>query len=214
MSAPRVVGLRDVHALRRALADELMVALPGIGGYYLATGADLESAVRRPEDSATAAATPSTARHFMVGHNGQARALAGRWSDETGRLVERCWPGPVTIIIEGTQGDIIRVSMATHRPLRRLCRETGPWIVVPLGATSAAGVADDPGAADCSLVVDGGTCDGPGTTVVECTGPQVRVVHEGALPATFIEAALLMGARRRRWTARRAGPRPGQWPVG
>jgi len=33
----------------------------------------------------------------------------------------------------------------------------------------------------------------------------VQVIREGALPANFIEAALIMGAPRRRWFAKRTG---------
>ena len=46
--------------------------------------------------------------------------------------------------------------------------------------------------ADVALVVDGGRRDGPPPTVVDATVSPIRVLREGALPASFIEGTMLM----------------------
>jgi tRNA A37 threonylcarbamoyladenosine synthetase subunit TsaC/SUA5/YrdC len=56
---------------------------------------------------------------------------------------------------------------------------------------------------DVALVLDGGLRRGPGSTVVDCTLSPPRVHRVGALPESYVEAALLMGARRRGWFTRR-----------
>ena len=62
-------------------------------------------------------------------------------------------------------------------------------------------------AADVALVVDGGRREGPPPTLVDATVSPVRVLREGALPASFVEGTMLM-SKRRRWLSRskRSGP--------
>ncbi len=105
----------------------------------------------------------------------------------------------------GGRGSIL-VTMATTRALRRLCQETGPWCIAPTSHTTAEAVGDHFTASAVALVVEGGACTGPGATVMDCTMSPPRLRREGALPATFIEAALLMGARRPWWRLRSSRP--------
>jgi L-threonylcarbamoyladenylate synthase len=203
MSRSPVVSIRDVDHIRRALADEQVIALPGVGGYCLAAWADRERAVQRLEERSGRG--DESRPHYVVGHRDQAQAVTSAWPEEARRLADRCWPGPLTLILAGPGQEPVRVSMASSRPLRRLCQGSGPWRIATLGDTSAATVADHFSEADVTLVVDGGVCDGPGATLVDCTRGTVQVIREGALPANFIEAALIMGAPRRRWFAKRTG---------
>ena len=98
------------------------------------------------------------------------------------------------------------VGMPDGRPLRRLCREHGPWRTVPLRFTEAAEVARAFDAADVALVVDGGRRDGPPPTLVDATVSPIRVLREGALPASFIEGTMLMSTRRRLFSRQRPTP--------
>jgi tRNA A37 threonylcarbamoyladenosine synthetase subunit TsaC/SUA5/YrdC len=183
--------------VRQALFDGQVIAVPGHGGYELAATATRDHAEQR-----LAALSPTAAEeepdHFVVGHRDQAGALSSEWSEEARRLAERCWPGPLTLLACRAGGrDTILVSMATTRDLRRICRETGPWCIVPTGQASAEAVRDHFTEMDVALVFDGGSSAGPGATVMDCTVSPPRLHREGALPANFIEAALLMAARRR-----------------
>ena len=54
-----------------------------------------------------------------------------------------------------------------------------------------------------AFVVDGGPRRGPTSTVVDCTVSPPRVQRVGALPESYVEAALLMGARKRTWFTRK-----------
>ena len=51
--------------------------------------------------------------------------------------------------------------------------------------------------ADVAVVVDGGRREGPPPTVVDATLTPIRVLREGALPASFIEGTMLMSTRRK-----------------
>jgi tRNA A37 threonylcarbamoyladenosine synthetase subunit TsaC/SUA5/YrdC len=54
------------------------------------------------------------------------------------------------------------------------------------------------------FVLDGGFRRGPSTTVVDCTLSPPTVQRVGALPESYVEAALLMGARKRKWFTRKS----------
>ena len=68
---------------------------------------------------------------------------------------------------------------------------------VPLRFTEAKEVAQAFGVDDVALVIDGGRREGPTPTVVDATVTPIRVLREGALPASFIEGTMLMSTRRR-----------------
>ena len=73
---------------------------------------------------------------------------------------------------------------------------------MPLRFTEAGEVAQAFDAADVALVVDGGRRDGPPPTLVDATVTPIRVLREGALPASFIEGTMLMSTRRRQAASR------------
>jgi tRNA A37 threonylcarbamoyladenosine synthetase subunit TsaC/SUA5/YrdC len=163
-----------------------------------------------------------------VGSTDALRSLSSGWTDEVGRLLDRCWPGPLEVFLpgvdaggpEGAAADgepereptadpagapwrawAVVVGMPDGRALRRLCREQGPWRTVPLSFADAPQVAQAFDADAVALVVDGGRREGPPPTLVDATVSPVRVLREGALPATFIEGTMLMSTRRR-WFSR------------
>ncbi len=98
------------------------------------------------------------------------------------------------------------VGMPDGRALRRLCREQGPWRTVPLRFTEAAEVAQAFRAEDVAVVVDGGRREGPLPTVVDATVTPIRVLREGALPASFIEGTMLMSTRRKLFSRTKRAP--------
>lgn len=98
------------------------------------------------------------------------------------------------------------VGMPDGRALRRLCREQGPWRTVPLRFTEPEEVARAFRAADVAVVVDGGRREGPLPTVVDATVTPIRVLREGALPASFIEGTMLMSTRRKLFSRTKRPP--------
>jgi L-threonylcarbamoyladenylate synthase len=209
-----VVGSRARREISAAVLDGAVIAIPLPGGYALATSlgrpgaADVLSALG-PTD-------PAGLQHALIGADAQATILGADWTGEVKRLTDRIWPGPLTVIVEwGGERGAWQISMPQSRTLRAVCRQCGPLLVgspsdasTDLLFTSAEDVASRFSAAEIALVVDGGTCRGPGMTVVDCrmTPPLVR--HVGALPEQYIEAALLMGTGRRKWFSSAGTPPP------
>jgi len=122
------------------------------------------------------------------------------------RLMNRLWPGPLTIVFRAsapvspmlTAGTAkIGVRLTSHPVARELARRLGG----PLTATSA----NRSGAPECSsaadvlsqlgggidAVVDGGpTPGGKGSTIVDATVFPVRVLREGVIPSSLIQDTL------------------------
>jgi tRNA A37 threonylcarbamoyladenosine synthetase subunit TsaC/SUA5/YrdC len=192
----RLVGLRRRDTVGQALSGGAVVGLPDVGSYALAVRADDSRAMTRLDTLATAGRYPE----FLVGRTEQARRLSQEWLDSTQRLVVRCWPGPLTVLVTPHAGsaDAIGVRMPARRALRRLLVDSGPLRIIAVNMETAADVATHFLPDEVAFVMDGGRCAGPGPSVVDGTTPALAIRTEGALPAAFIEAAILMGTRRRR----------------
>ena len=214
MTGPRLVGPRRSDEALAALADGQVIAVAGDGGYVLAArpGHDSSGALRRARGPDPAAAGPFDT---VVGRRAQAIALASVWSRETGILTNRMWPGPLTVMVPARPGAgdgdaVMRITMPATRGLRALCRDGEPLLVCALRRPDGAPIVDpaEVGArfasSDLALIVDGGICRGPGPTVVDCTVSPPVVRHVGALPAHYVDAALMMGNRRPKWFGRRS----------
>lgn len=126
----------------------------------------------------------------------QALALCRGVSPVARALMERHWPGPLTLVLPrgpelaanlGGDGSTIGLRCPDHPVPRALCRRVGP-----LATTSANlhGAPTPPTAPEVAavfggavrLVLDGGVCTGSPSTVVDCTGPELRLLREGRLP--------------------------------
>jgi L-threonylcarbamoyladenylate synthase len=204
-SRPPVVGAGASEVVG-ALEAGSIIAVPAVGGYNLAVRVGSPGAEARLVQLAADPEGP----HYAVGRREVVRSFTTGWTDELGRLLERCWPGPVEVFVPRAADDAdptdggsgsgawaAVVGMPDGRSLRRLCRDQGPWRTVPLSFTEAAEVARGFDAADVAFVIDGGRRDGPPPTLVDATVSPIRVLREGALPASFIEGTMLMGTRRR-----------------
>lgn len=212
MSGPRVVAVGDRVALLDALTGDRVVVLPGVGGYQVAARLDRPDALAafRAVAGAHAHGSPPT---VLVGHSAQVVPLVSLWSPEARRLTDRAWPGPLTVILPvdrdmlggGGPDDSVRLAMPGRRWLRRVIAQVGPLAAAELRGAggqpllTAEEVVAQCQDADIALVVDGGACGGPGPTLVDCTRPTPEVLHVGALPAVYVEAALVMGRQRKKW---------------
>ncbi len=222
MSAPQLVTVRQLDQLVDALAQGSPVALPGDGGYHLAVRYD---DAREPTKARTHdASSDEDFTELMVGERKQAAALSEPWSNDTTHLTDRMWPGPLTIIVPRRagapssldgKGSVIYLTMPAWRPLRLLCRQSGSLAVTMLrhadgsplvsaGEVQAQLADVDHGV---RFVLEGGPRSGPRATVVDCTVSPPRVQRVGAVPESYVEAALLMSARKRTWFARRSNGR-------
>jgi L-threonylcarbamoyladenylate synthase len=216
MSAPRMVGTRHWRSVVSVLGSGRIIAVPGDGAYQLAASPPHRNALA----VLWARTTPSRSLPpgIVVGRRAQALELAPAWSKETSILTDRMWPGPLTVIVPagedilawpGTKEPVLSICMPTSRPLRAVCRATGPLVVMMLRGADGHLVTDPEDVEalfsdeDVACVLDEGPCRGPAPTVVDCTESPPLVRHVGALPESFVDAALMMGNRRRKWFSKR-----------
>jgi L-threonylcarbamoyladenylate synthase len=134
----------------------------------------------------------------------QARRLFEAWPEPAARLAERFWPGPLTLVLAADSdvpreviggGDTVGVRVPGRELPRRLCRAAGPLIATSAnrsGQPPATRCADAVAAigAWAALALDGGTCAGAPSTIVDLVGRAPRIVREGAIPAAEVLAWL------------------------
>ncbi len=122
--------------------------------------------------------------------------LARDVSESARALMEACWPGPLTVIVSAqpslawdlgeTQGTVA-LRVPDHEAALALLARTGPLAVTSANRTgsAAATTADDAvrqlGDA-VSVYLDGGDSPlGVASTIVDATGPALRIVREGGV---------------------------------
>lgn len=129
--------------------------------------------------------------------------VAAEWPETAARLAERFWPGPLTIVVpkkpdvpnEVTAGGpTVAVRCPNHPVAVALIRAAGVPIAAPsanrsteLSPTRAEHVSKSlDGRID--FVLDGGPCPGGiESTVVDVTGPVVRLLRPGLISAPMLE---------------------------
>lgn len=188
----------DIDAAEKALRAGQLVGLPtdtvyGLAADALHTGAAdrLFQAKRRPRD---------VDLPVLVSGRVQARGLITAVPEVAERLMERFWPGALTLVLPRSpdvQADLgddeltIGLRCPDHDVLRDLCRRVGPLATTSANlhgqptATTAQEVADLFGSL-VPVVLDGGTCAGSPSTVLDCTGEQPKLLREGRIPWTDI----------------------------
>lgn len=201
MSAPVLLALRDprsVSAAAEALVAGSIVALPTDTVYGLAVDPTQPAAVaalfalkERPAE---------VALPILVGSHPQIEQVAGHLEPAASQLAARFWPGPLTLVVprrRGFRADLggppsarrtVGVRWPLHPLVVELCARIGPLAVSSANrhgvppATTAAEVAEAFGPeGDLAVIVDGGTCDGSPSTVVECRGPASRGLRQGSI---------------------------------
>jgi L-threonylcarbamoyladenylate synthase len=185
-------------AAAAALGAGLVVGLPTDTVYGLAVDA------RRPGAVDRVFVAKQRPRHVelpvLVADLGQALDLAGDLPAGTRALMEGFWPGALTLVVLrrpgltldlGERVDTIGLRCPDHPVARALCRAAGPLATTSANrhgeppAQQAAPVAEMEGVA---LVLDAGRCAGQPSTVVDCTGDELRLLRQGALPWAAVQA--------------------------
>lgn len=139
---------------------------------------------------------------LLVASRVMAQNAGLRFTRAADALAGAFWPGPLTLVLAGGEGKLpdglrgpeggIAVRHTSHRAVARLIELLGE----PLTSTSANLPGEPPAAgpeqliarfgAACErgelLVLDGGPLGNvPPSTIVDCSGPEVRLIREGAL---------------------------------
>ncbi|MFZ5776110.1 MAG: L-threonylcarbamoyladenylate synthase [Thermodesulfobacteriota bacterium] len=146
---------------------------------------------------------------LLIENPGQLAALVSSIPKPYGLLMERLWPGPLTLVfpasaalpdmLTGYSGTV-GVRFSPHPVARRLAAAFGQPITATSAnfsgqpaATSAVGVIDQLGP-DVDLVLDGGeTPGGMGSTVIGCEDDAIRLIRDGVIPFDELQALLARG---------------------
>ncbi len=197
----RVLVAAEAGAVReaaRALADGAVVAVPTDTVYGLAADPSQPDAVARL--FALKGRPAEVPLPVLVSGPEQVALVAGRLESAAQHLADRFWPGPLTLVVPRRRnftvdlggppaaGRTVGVRRPDHPVVVDLCDLLGPLAVTSanLHGAAPATTADQvvrvfAGSGQPELVLDGGTCDGVPSTVIECRGPASRCLREGAL---------------------------------
>jgi len=118
--------------------------------------------------------------------------------------MERCWPGPVTLVLPrspeldadlGEDEITVGVRMPDHAVPLGLCRQGGPLAIVTAGLHGKGDLetADDVVKTfgdELAVVLDGGPCAAGRSTVVDATGEDPHLLRDGQIPWSVIQHAL------------------------
>jgi tRNA threonylcarbamoyl adenosine modification protein (Sua5/YciO/YrdC/YwlC family) len=186
-----------------ALAAGKVVAIPTETVYGLAVDPALVSATDR---LFAVKGRPETVALPVLVADGNVAGQLGVLDARAARLVERYWPGALTIVMRrrggvafelGGDPATIGLRCPAHPVALRLLAMTGPLAVTSANrhgerpSRSAAEVVTALG--ESLLVLDGGRCEGEASTVVSIISPRVVCLREGAIPMSEIVLALRGG---------------------
>jgi L-threonylcarbamoyladenylate synthase len=138
-------------------------------------------------------------------------AIAVDIPDWARTLVDALWPGPLTLVLRqqpslqwdlGETRGTVAVRMPDHEAALELLSRTGPMAVssANLSGHPAATTADEAEVMlgdSVRVILDGGQSpDAVPSTIVDCTGPEGRVLRRGAIPVERLNEVLAeSGAR-------------------
>jgi tRNA threonylcarbamoyl adenosine modification protein (Sua5/YciO/YrdC/YwlC family) len=197
------LGAEGREAAQKALASGLIVALPTDTVYVLAVDPFVPGAADRLFELMERSREQDLP--VLVASVWQALNLATAVPDASRRLLDRCWPGPLTVVLPrdpevaadlGDDDLTIGIRMPDHPIPRLLCRDVGPLAVATGSAQglpdfeTAADVADEFDEDEVPVVLDGGRCTGLAATVVDGTGEDLHLIREGRLPWAAIQEAI------------------------
>jgi len=132
-------------------------------------------------------------------------ALAVRVPAWARALVEKFWPGPLTLVCHqqtslrwdlGDTRGTVAVRMPDHPVALAILERTGPLAVSSANTTGLPAATDADGAEEMlgtsvAVVVDAGRSPGgEASTIIDATGERGRVLRRGALPLAELNAVL------------------------
>lgn len=197
----------DAAVIARA-ADWLragrLVAFPTETVYGLGAHALDAAAVRRVFTAKGRPASNPLIVH--VADRQQVEMVVADWPAVADRLADRFWPGPLTLVLPKSPavpaevtagGPTVAVRCPAHPVAQALIRAAGVPVAAPsanrstgLSPTRAEHVLKSLGGC-VDLIVDGGPCPGGiESTVIDVTGPVVRVLRPGPVSVPMLEAVV------------------------
>ncbi|MBI4343612.1 MAG: threonylcarbamoyl-AMP synthase [Candidatus Omnitrophica bacterium] len=189
-------GEADAPMLREAariLCAGGLVAFPTETVYGLGADATNPAAIERL--NRVKGRPPDKPYSWHVHSVSQVEAQVGALPPGALRLIERFWPGPLTLILPAARGGAIGFRLPDHPVAQAFLAACGVPVAAPSANRSGqppprdaqAVVAGLDGAFDCLL--DGGPARlGRESTVVQVTPAGLQVLREGAIPTAEIMA--------------------------
>ncbi len=191
----------------RSLAQGLPIAIPTDTVYGLAVDPAVTGATDRI--FAVKQRPREVSLPLLVSGVEQALSVATAVPDLALELMAAYWPGPLTLVLPARPGleldlgeDELTVGVRSpdHPVPQALCAAGGPLATTSANRhgeptlTTAQAVADAFGDA-VPVVLDGGPCSGAPSTVVDCTGHELKLLREGRIPWEEL-AAVAAGQQR------------------
>ncbi|MDR1534770.1 MAG: L-threonylcarbamoyladenylate synthase [Planctomycetota bacterium] len=133
---------------------------------------------------------------FLAADLRMARDLGALITPRLEKLARRFWPGPLTLVVPGSNGEGVGMRIPDSAFVLELCRRLGRAVVS--SSANAAGMPPpaEAGAADVfadevDLLVDGGRIAGGGvpSTVASCLDGEMRILRRGGVEAGELLAA-------------------------
>lgn len=217
MPSPQVIDVaraddvRDVvHRAVQALAEGQIVGLPTETVYGVAASATHPDAVER---LAEAKGRPENAPFALAVKSAEdAEDYAPGWSPVARRLARRCWPGPVTLVLDANQEEGLigklpetaapyicpKGTVGLRSPANQVVQDILRMLAGPIALTSA-NASGDPDATTAqgvvdalgekvSLVLDDGPARyGQPSSVVRVTGTGFDILREGVVGRQTLE---------------------------
>ncbi len=179
----------DISAIEeaaRAIRDGGLVAFPTETVYGLAANLLNKEAIERLYRVKRRSKNKPFTIH--VSDIDMVREMAPDISDFAGRLIDKFWPGPLTIILNSKDGERVGFRMPSNRIALSLIKMCGVPVVAPSAnisgnrpPTSADEVLSDLNDG-IDIILDGGPTDvGVESTVIDATASPYKVLRAGAL---------------------------------
>ncbi len=140
----------------------------------------------------------------LIGDHADLEKVSTSISDIVHKLVSQFWPGPLTVVVPKmptlpeavSASETVGVRVPDHQVARALLRSTGPM------AVTSANISSQPSPSTAQevfeqlngrieLIIDGGkTPGGVPSTLVDCTGSEIKVLREGPISLEQILSAI------------------------
>jgi tRNA threonylcarbamoyl adenosine modification protein (Sua5/YciO/YrdC/YwlC family) len=192
-----------VAAALEALADGRIVGIPTDTVYGLAADPFRPGATERLFEAKRRSRDVDLP--VLVASIDQAMSLTTAVPDVAAALMRRYWPGPLTLVLPrrpdltadlGEDEATIGIRCPAHPVPLALCAKGGPI------ATTSANLHGEPTSQTAeevvavfgdavAVVLDGGRRAGSPSTVVDCTGTEPRLLREGRVAWSEVQAAAL-----------------------
>jgi L-threonylcarbamoyladenylate synthase len=202
MSAPRVLPINPntpeehlVAEAARILCDGGLVAFPTETVYGLAADATNPKAIERLNQ--VKGRPPDKPYSIHLRDVSQLHAFVEEIPPIATRLIERFWPGPLTIVMPKKGGGTVGFRLPNHPVANAFLRQCQRPVIAPSANRSGFPPPTDgkealtalDGQFDC-LLDAGPTPLGRESTVVQVVGERLEILREGAIPAQTIRNTL------------------------